>query len=148
MDATRTKVCRGCGQELAVELFSADRRASDGRQARCKACNKAYHYANRDRIVKRKRQYDAEHAVEVAAKWKARQTPETRAAKAAYDKAYVAKNADRIKAQHAQYRAENAEAINERKKARRRAAPEVDRARSGTVWARVCSPCRGGPTLA
>lgn len=43
------KVCRGCEEERPLSSFSVDRRAGDGRQNRCKACNAEYALANRSR---------------------------------------------------------------------------------------------------
>ena len=36
------KVCRGCGQEKALDSFHVNRRAGDGRHTRCKDCVSAY----------------------------------------------------------------------------------------------------------
>lgn len=37
-----TKRCTGCHDELPLEAFTLDKRASDGRQSKCKACYRAY----------------------------------------------------------------------------------------------------------
>ena len=36
------KVCRGCGQEKALDYFHVNRRAGDGRHTRCKDCISKY----------------------------------------------------------------------------------------------------------
>jgi 5-methylcytosine-specific restriction endonuclease McrA len=44
------KVCRGCEQERPLSAFSVDRRAADGRQGRCKACNRSYRQTNAEQV--------------------------------------------------------------------------------------------------
>lgn len=43
------KVCCTCKQRKPLSEFNRMRKAKDGRQASCRDCNKAYHYANWDR---------------------------------------------------------------------------------------------------
>jgi hypothetical protein len=43
------KRCCTCQQTKALTEFNVRRKSADGRQASCRECNKAYHYANWDR---------------------------------------------------------------------------------------------------
>jgi len=43
------KTCTGCGETRSVDEFYRHRRSRDGRQARCKECQKAYTYEWRSR---------------------------------------------------------------------------------------------------
>lgn len=38
----KTKVCRACGQEKALDHFTRHAAAPDGFSSRCRACQKAY----------------------------------------------------------------------------------------------------------
>ncbi len=52
------KRCTKCGEVKALTEFSVRSRAKDGRQFNCKACDKQYHDATRERIVARMRVYN------------------------------------------------------------------------------------------
>lgn len=45
-----SKTCGGCGEVKSLEEFALARGRKDGRQTRCRACNKVYREENRDHI--------------------------------------------------------------------------------------------------
>ena len=51
----QTKTCTVCNDTKDASRFSKDKRASDGLQSRCKACEKARYEANRDKTLARKK---------------------------------------------------------------------------------------------
>lgn len=55
------KTCGKCREAKPLNQFSVDKSRRDGLQPKCKACNRAYHYANRDRILERQRVYEKTH---------------------------------------------------------------------------------------
>lgn len=57
MTQAKIKTCAGCGEEKSLEAFSKNSRAKDGKQSRCKVCNKAYHEENKEKIKERQREY-------------------------------------------------------------------------------------------
>lgn len=63
IDCTTTKICTGCKQPLLLELFSPDKRCSDGRQPKCRKCssqNKKNNYQkNKEGFQLRQRTYYA-----------------------------------------------------------------------------------------
>lgn len=51
------KKCCKCKIEKPLEEFSKDKRAKDGKQGRCKACNKAHYEANKELALERMKAY-------------------------------------------------------------------------------------------
>lgn len=51
------KTCTKCDTAKPSAEFSKNRRAKDGLQSHCKACNRAYQQANRDAILEARRPY-------------------------------------------------------------------------------------------
>jgi len=52
-----TKICTKCGRELPLENFAVDRRARDGRCARCKFCQKEFRDSNKKLLSDRARKH-------------------------------------------------------------------------------------------
>jgi 5-methylcytosine-specific restriction endonuclease McrA len=103
------KTCSKCGETKTLDAFSADKRnRADGRQARCKACNRANYQANKERV----KAYRAENADRISEYQRE------------YAKGYREANADRLKeAKREQYQA-NAEHVKARVRAYQAANPE------------------------
>ena len=57
-----TKRCGKCETVKPVGDFSRDKRARDGRQSRCKACERKHYRQNADRIRERQREYREQNA--------------------------------------------------------------------------------------
>lgn len=58
-DLTTLKRCTKCGEFKTREEFSRNKNAKDGLQNQCKACNRGYAIANKERISERARKYRA-----------------------------------------------------------------------------------------
>jgi len=93
------KTCPKCGETKPADEFSKCRRAQDGLQFQCKACdaayNKAYRAANAEEIAARQKEWRATHADRIADRmkeWRA----ESREEIAVYNAAYHADHADEI----------------------------------------------------
>ena len=104
-----SKICTKCGETKPLDGgFYRDKSARDGRQARCKACAKAYHadwYAkNRDEVLAHQAEYRQENRDTILAR-KAEYYAENRDAALAYRAEYYAKNRDEVLAQQAKHRA-------------------------------------------
>jgi len=57
MTKTETKHCHKCDTTKTVDQFSKHRSKKDGQQSHCKACEKAYREANREKIASRHKSY-------------------------------------------------------------------------------------------
>lgn len=66
MTTPEVKRCAGCDETKSMVEFSRDKRSSDGLQGRCKACNRAYRAANRDRIREKDRKYQVANRDRIA----------------------------------------------------------------------------------
>jgi len=51
------KTCANCKEEKSIDHFSTDKSKPDGKCNKCKACNKAYYDANRERSSTRSKEY-------------------------------------------------------------------------------------------
>jgi Fe-S cluster assembly scaffold protein SufB len=72
------KACTKCGIVKPLEMFAIDKRLKCGRASGCKACQKSWEIANKDKIAARRRRYYAENAEKqraAARKW-AQKNPE------------------------------------------------------------------------
>jgi 5-methylcytosine-specific restriction endonuclease McrA len=93
------KRCSTCRQDLPWGAFCADKRALDGKQARCKECTNLYHFERRRQFPERYRRYarvayHANHEAELAKR-----------------KAWVKANPEKHKASRQRYYEKNREAI-------------------------------------
>jgi hypothetical protein len=133
-----TKFCFKCQTAKPLEDFSKMARAKDGRQARCKVCQAAYHAAN------------SEKAKAAGASWRAA-NPEYQAAWYAanpeYQASWRAANPEKVKAKAAAWRAANPEystayyaknkaVIDERCAAWAKANPEKVKANAAAYYAK------------
>ena len=116
-----TKRCTKCGEVKPVSEFHKKKRARDGRQARCKACVKAYaaewYVRNRERINERNAAWDAanrERRREVNSAWHAKNREHVAERKAAYYSAHPEKSAEN-RARSAEWYRENRDRIAERR---------------------------------
>jgi len=110
------KTCCSCEESKEVTEFSKNKNGKDGLQRACKACVRAYHAANKDKIAKQKATYHAANKDKIAkqkATYRAANKEEINKRQATYyaankDKfvAYYAANKDKSVA----YRAANKEA--------------------------------------
>lgn len=121
---TTSKVCTGCGEDKALEDYSVDRRSKDGRQPRCKACNAAYHAANRERIGGRDRIY-REANREKLAEYAHAYREANREKLAEKDRAWREANREEISERRRIHREANREEISEQKRAWREANREA-----------------------
>jgi hypothetical protein len=60
IDLTKKK-CRICDTEKPLSEFNKNNGRKDGLQTQCRACEKAYYYANHERILARSRRWNAKH---------------------------------------------------------------------------------------
>jgi len=130
------KTCTKCGQTKALEKFNRNRRAKDGRQSRCKACqreyNARYRAENREQERERVARWHAENRDrkrEYAARWREKNRERQRE----YFARYRAENRERYREYSARWRAENkdnpeyqerARARDARRRARKRGLPD------------------------
>ncbi len=70
----KTKRCPKCEQELLMNRFSRNRTSKDGVASQCKECQssdaKKYHYLNRNKIRRRKKEYYRENQVSISGRKK------------------------------------------------------------------------------
>lgn len=126
-DTTPLKTCTKCGQALPLTAFYRDKSKRDGLHPKCKACHRAYHEANQERIAARMRAYVAANRETIReskrAWWSA-----NRERVRARQRAYKAANREHLSAQErARYAAdpltpEKVRAMNQRRRARIRRA--------------------------
>lgn len=127
-DTTPTKVCTKCGESKPTTEFSKNKAAPDGLQYKCKACNRAYAQANRQRITERERASraaDPEKYRERSRAWREANAEQKRANDHAYYmanreqiikrvRAYYAANRDDILGYHRAYHIANRDRIIQR----------------------------------
>lgn len=115
------KTCSKCDRTLPVSDFSSNKTRRDGLQDRCKACNRAYAEANKERIRARKRARYAENADEQRARslayraanldrvraYDRERTSKRREWKMAYDRARYAANKEQDNERSRLYRLAN-----------------------------------------
>lgn len=97
--AVTEKPCSKCGEVKPFTAFGKHNRGLHGLTPSCKACQKAYRTANRERIAARQKE------------WRDANSERVRANR----ERHYRENGDRLRAQMAEYRAANPEAIRERK---------------------------------
>ena len=67
----QTKTCPTCIETKDVSCFSKDKRASDGLQSQCKACQKAHYKANKENVCAKRKTYHESNRDKVNALHKA-----------------------------------------------------------------------------
>ena len=107
------KRCGGCEEEKSLDEFYASKSAPDGRQARCKACQREYsskwNRENRDRHLANKRRSWNRHKDRLNAKRRA----ERDEAVLARERKWREQNADKLRRQVREYRAKHPEKVKE-----------------------------------
>lgn len=128
------KECTGCNQVKSTEQFSYSRNTKDGLRHRCRECCKAYHYANRERILAKKRERWQENADAINAERRRARAEDEAVAEAmrgaarrsyakhkdqrtAYAKAYREAKPEVIAARNRAYVEANRESVARQKKA-------------------------------
>lgn len=119
-----TKFCRGCGETKPREAFSKSRRATDGLQSRCKACQQRYETANRER----RRELSGSEA---ARQRRQRYYQANKEKRAEYNKRYQEENREKVAAQRKRHYVENRERLlaEARERGRRDAERKAERSR-------------------
>ena len=88
------KRCYKCGEEKALCEFSKNKSRKDGLNSRCRACNKAYNQANKEKFAKRDKAYQQANKEKIAEQRKAyRQANKDKIAEK--NKAYTQANKDK-----------------------------------------------------
>jgi hypothetical protein len=112
---TDVKVCTKCGEGKSPEEFSRDKSTKDGRQYKCKSCNRAYKEANKERRAEYQKAYAQANKDKKAERNKA-YAQANKEKIAEYRKAYYQANTDKHAEQSKAYREDNKERIAERRK--------------------------------
>lgn len=90
-----TKKCTKCGEVKALDAFSADKRAKDGKQCTCKGCRRKYYQENKEPAIAKMRKYYEEN----------------KSKRAEYRQKYYQENKEIVKERSRNYRQENKERI-------------------------------------
>lgn len=100
-----TKACRKCGQVKPLPEFVCDRRSSDGRAARCKACRladkRAWTVANPEARKRHNRAYYSRHREQINAqrgRWSREISPQARERKRVRDREWKRANREKTRA--------------------------------------------------
>jgi len=109
------KKCTKCGEEKQLVEFSIDKRLKVGRKSQCKACQKQYYQANREKIAERKKQYEQANREKIAEQ-KKQYRQENREKIAERNRQHYQENREKIAEQKKQYHQENREQILGQKK--------------------------------
>ena len=124
----KTKICRKCGEERAVNAFGKDKSRKDGRTVHCKDCQRLYRKRNASKIAETKKKcYLAkkDHYLNYQKEYREENPEKVSEIK---KKCYEAKP-EHYRSQGKRYREENKELIRERKKKYREENPEKERER-------------------
>lgn len=107
------KVCTECNLVKELNQFSVNKRKKfDGRQPKCKDCNRAYYLANREKIKARvNKHYHENHEAELARRAELRKRPEAKKKKSQLDKSYYLKNKDKIKEYYKEWASKNRDVL-------------------------------------
>jgi hypothetical protein len=125
-----SKACRRCGQVLPLCHFAKDRTSKDGRQLRCKSCNKADRDATREQRIKYLREYRQTHKAQISEKRKIKYEKE---------KGFLT---EARKEYFKRYAEENREQLREKKRIYRENNPEKERARHQRYYSEHISQIR------
>jgi hypothetical protein len=134
-DTSTEKRCKKCGEIKPVEAFSKDRKAKDGRQSACKACNQHYYLTNITMIRERQAAYysaNAEKIRESTHAW-AKDNPQK---VIETHQAYAKAHRQQIRKRTLAWRTANYEILLEKRRARRAADPDKHRAHNAARRAR------------
>jgi len=101
----RVKKCTRCFKAKQLDKFAKNaRNKTDGRQPKCKACNKEYYLANQEKVIARVRNHYQENNDEILKRRsELRQRPEAKVKKAQQDKAWRINNKEYISERHKEY---------------------------------------------
>ena len=100
------KTCNKCRVEKPLDQFNKQSNAKDGRRYSCRACDAAYHVANREKILVRQKAYGEANRDKVSARGKAWREA-NRGKERARGKAYAKANPDKRAAIQKAYRDAN-----------------------------------------
>ena len=125
---TTEKKCGKCGEVKSVDEFSKDASKKDGKKNQCKACDKAYRQANKEKDAEYGKAYNQANKEKIAEQVKAYyQANKEKISE--QGKAYRQENKEKIVEYHKAYQQANKEKIAERNKAYR-AQPHVKERRN------------------
>jgi len=88
------KRCITCKKEKQIDSFSKNRSKKDGRQQKCKECEKDYYWSNRDNIIKKRKESFEENKDLILSK-RAEYYKKHQDKKIAYSRAYREKNKEK-----------------------------------------------------
>jgi predicted GIY-YIG superfamily endonuclease len=114
--APTTKTCRKCGEDKPLSEYSRDCKRKDGLRIYCKACQKAYREANKEKAAAYAAAYYKANKAKVAARERVYREA-NKEKKAARGKAYYEANKAKILARCRAYREANREECAARRKA-------------------------------
>ncbi len=111
----QVKKCNRCCKVKQLEKFAKNsRNKTDGRQPKCKECNKAYYLANQERVKARVRKdYFDNHELKLERRRELALRPEAIEKKAQQDKAYYLNNREVISEKYKQWAELNRVRLNE-----------------------------------
>ena len=120
---TTEKKCGKCGEVKSADEFNKDASQKDGKRNRCKACDKAYQQANKEKIAVREKAYNQANKEKISEQGKAyRQANKVKICER--NKAYQQANKEKIAVREKAYRQANKGKIAEYHKAYRQANKE------------------------
>jgi len=99
------KKCTRCLKVKQLDKFAKNaRNKTDGRQPKCKGCNREYYLANQERVKARiKKDYLENHELKLERRRELSQRPEAKKKKALQDKAYYINNKETISEYHKEW---------------------------------------------
>ena len=109
------KTCTKCGVEKTPGEFTKDKSREDGLYPQCKACRKAFREANREKILKQKREHWHANRDEIGVKRRAKYQDNPKHT-LALNKAWREANREKIRESRRAYRDTNREKIRASKK--------------------------------
>ena len=103
------KKCTKCGEVKSLDEFTNAKKGKHGKNARCKSCDKLYYKSNKERILKKSKDYRKINP-EKMIKWREKNKENI----INYSKKYRKENKESIKEYNKKYRKENRESIKKR----------------------------------
>jgi hypothetical protein len=98
------KKCTKCGEVKSLDEFGNDKSSKDGKQFRCKICNKEYRKKNKEKIKEYKKEYYSKNKEKIKVK------------NSENGKEYRKKNKEKIKVKNKEYRKMNVKRMKKRDK--------------------------------